>query len=329
MFGPVADNSNGIGEMGYDREEMGEENYKRARQILADLDAVGNTTKAETKGIAIGSAVIAAVSLFASFIAVIAVGSEDKIGEMTLGQYMTQASRLSISDPTVFIGALIGGAIPFLFSSMLIRAVGRAAFLIVKECRAQFRDPEIMAGTKTPDYGRVVNICTAAAQAELIGPGLLAILAPILVGIFLGPYALGGYLAGMIIVGQLLAVFMANAGGAWDNAKKTIEDGLYGGKGSEAHKASITGDTVGDPLKDTAGPALNPLIKVMNMVALLAIGPIIAYRKLGFLESWPMYAVGVLAIFGVAVAIYRSKVESKELREMEAELAASSNAPLS
>ena len=274
VFGPVADNANGIGEMGYDKAEMGEENYKRARQILADLDAVGNTTKAETKGIAIGSAVIAAVSLFASFIAVIAVGSESKIGEMTVGQYVAEAGRLSVAEPLVFVGMLIGGVVPFLFSSMLIRAVGRAAFLIVKECRMQFRDPAIMAGTKDPDYGRVVNICTSAAQAELIGPGLLAIIAPILVGIFLGPQALGGYLAGMIVVGQLLAVFMANAGGAWDNAKKTIEDGIYGGKGSEAHKASVTGDTVGDPLKDTAGPALNPLIKVMNMVSLLAIAPI-------------------------------------------------------
>ncbi len=269
VFGPVADNANGIGEMGYDREEMGEENYKRARQILADLDAVGNTTKAETKGIAIGSAVIAAVSLFASFIAVMAVGSEDKIGKMTTAQYTAEAGKLSIAYPQVFVGALIGGVVPFLFSSMLIRAVGRAAFLIVKECRVQFRDKEIWAGTKKPDYGRVVNICTATAQSELIGPALLAILMPILVGIFLGTQALGGYLAGMIIVGQLLAVFMANAGGAWDNAKKTIEDGIYGGKGSEAHKAAVTGDTVGDPLKDTAGPALNPLIKVMNMVALL------------------------------------------------------------
>jgi len=321
VFGPVADNSNGIGEMGYDREEMGEENYRRARQILADLDAVGNTTKAETKGIAIGSAVIAAVSLFASFIAVIAVGSESRIGEMTTEQYQAEAARLSIAQPEVFIGALIGGAIPFLFSSMLIRAVGRAAFLIVKECRAQFRDKEIWAGTKTPDYGRVVNICTAAAQAELIGPGLLAIIMPVLVGIFLGPYALGGYLAGMIVVGQLLAVFMANAGGAWDNAKKTIEDGLYGGKGSEAHKASVTGDTVGDPLKDTAGPALNPLIKVMNMVALLAIAPIIAYRSRPFLERWPLYVVGLIGIALVAWAVWRSKTESKELREMEAELA--------
>jgi K(+)-stimulated pyrophosphate-energized sodium pump len=323
VFGPVADNSNGIGEMGYDRDEMGEENYKRARQILADLDAVGNTTKAETKGIAIGSAVIAAVSLFASFIAVIAVGSESRIGEMTTSQYLTEAGKLSIAQPNVFIGALIGGAVPFLFSSMLIRAVGRAAFLIVKECRLQFRDKEIWAGTKTPDYGRVVNICTAAAQAELIGPGLLAILAPILVGIFLGAQALGGYLAGMIVVGQLLAVFMANAGGAWDNAKKTIEDGIYGGKGSEAHKASVTGDTVGDPLKDTAGPALNPLIKVMNMVALLAIGPIIAFTSpsASWMTKGLLYLVGLIGVAAVAWAIWRSKTETKEMREMEAELA--------
>jgi K(+)-stimulated pyrophosphate-energized sodium pump len=318
VFGPVADNANGIGEMGYDREEMGEENYRRARQILADLDAVGNTTKAETKGIAIGSAVIAAVSLFASFIAVIAVGSESRIGEMTTAQYLAEAGKLSVAQPYVFIGMLIGGSVPFLFSSMLIRAVGRAAFLIVKECRLQFRDPEIWAGTKTPDYGRVVNICTAAAQRELIGPGLLAIFMPILVAIYLGPYALGGYLAGMIVVGQLLAVFMANAGGAWDNAKKLIEDGSYGGKGSEAHKASVTGDTVGDPLKDTAGPALNPLIKVMNMVALLSIAPILAASQSG--KSWLLYLVGLVGIAAIAWAIWRSKTESKEFREIEAEL---------
>ncbi len=323
VFGPVADNANGIGEMGYDREEMGEENYKRARQILADLDAVGNTTKAETKGIAIGSAVIAAVSLFASFIAVIAVGNEADIDKMTLEQYTVEAGKLSVAYPQVFIGALIGGVVPFLFSSMLIRAVGRAAFLIVKECRIQFRDKEIWAGTKKPDYGRVVNICTASAQSELIGPALLAILMPILVGIFLGPQSLGGYLAGMIIVGQLLAVFMANAGGAWDNAKKTIEDGIYGGKGSEAHKAAVTGDTVGDPLKDTAGPALNPLIKVMNMVALLAIVPILDWSKNG--PIW-LYLVGILCIAGVAWAVWRSKTESKELREMGEELAASAEA---
>jgi K(+)-stimulated pyrophosphate-energized sodium pump len=207
---------------------------------------------------------------------------------------------------------------------MLIRAVGRAAFLIVKECRIQFRDQEIWSGTKTPDYGKVVNICTAAAQRELIGPGLLAIIMPILVGIYLGELSLGGYLAGMIVSGQLLAVFMANAGGAWDNAKKTIEDGLYGGKGSEAHKASVTGDTVGDPLKDTAGPALNPLIKVMNMVALLAIAPILGARSSG--HGWVLYVGGVFGIAAVAWAIWRSKTESKEFREMEAELGGTADA---
>ncbi|MBV8557474.1 MAG: sodium/proton-translocating pyrophosphatase [Planctomycetaceae bacterium] len=321
VFGPVADNANGIGEMGYDKAEMGSENYARARQILADLDAVGNTTKAETKGIAIGSAVIAAVSLFASFIAVIAVGSEDKIGDMTITQYLNEAGRLSVAYPMVFIGALIGGVVPMLFSSMLIRAVGRAAFLIVKECRLQFRDKEIWAGTKKPDYGKVVNICTAAAQRELIGPALLAILMPILVGCWLGAQALGGYLAGMIIVGQLLAVFMANAGGAWDNAKKAIEDEPrteFTGKGSEKHKAAVTGDTVGDPLKDTAGPALNPLIKVMNMVSLLAIGAIIAAQHGGY--GWLLIVVGAVCLVGIVWAVFNSKTESKELREMEAEL---------
>ncbi len=193
------------------------------------------------------------------------------------------ASMLTISDPTLFIGMLIGGAVPFLFSSMTIRAVGRAAFLIVKECRIQFRDKEIWAGTKKPDYGRVVDICTGEAQKELIGPGLLAMLVPILVGYGLGVVALAGFLGGMIVVGQLLAVFMANAGGAWDNAKKTIEDEPKTettGKGSEKHKAAVTGDTVGDPLKDTAGPAINPLIKVMNMVSLLIIGLILPYDKM-------------------------------------------------
>jgi K(+)-stimulated pyrophosphate-energized sodium pump len=318
VFGPVADNANGIGEMGYDKDEMGAENHKRARQILADLDAVGNTTKAETKGIAIGSAVIAAVSLFASFIAVLAVKSEENIGIMTLAQYAGEAAKLSVANPMVFVGALIGGVVPFLFSSMLIRAVGRAAFLIVKECRTQFRDKEIWEGTKKPDYGKVVNICTTAAQGELIGPALLAILMPVLVGVALGAQALGGYLAGMIIVGQLLAVFMANAGGAWDNAKKSVEDEPRTettGKGSEKHKAAVTGDTVGDPLKDTAGPALNPLIKVMNMVALLAIGPIVTFSGNPLL-----WLVAIACVVGVAWAVWRSKTESKEFREIEAEM---------
>jgi K(+)-stimulated pyrophosphate-energized sodium pump len=284
VFGPVADNANGIGEMGYDKEEMEREqpgSYKKARQVLADLDAVGNTTKAETKGIAIGSAVIAAVSLFASFIAVIAVGSEDKMDRMVQADYLKYAAHLTVAEPMVLIGLLIGGTIPFLFSSMLIRAVGRAAFYIVKECRVQFRDKEIWAGTKKPDYGRVVDICTSTAQKELVGPGLLAILTPILIGFLLGPYALGGFLAGMILTGVLLAVFMANAGGAWDNAKKMIEDGIYGGKGSDAHKAAVTGDTVGDPLKDTAGPAVNPLVKVMNMVSLLTLPLVLKYNVIG------------------------------------------------
>ena len=330
VFGPVADNANGIGEMGYDKAEMEKAapgSYQRARQVLADLDAVGNTTKAETKGIAIGSAVIAAVSLFASFIAVIAVGGEDKLGEMTEAQYKIFAGKLTVADPLVLIGFLIGGAVPFLFSSMLIRAVGRAAFFIVKEVRNQFRDPGIMAGTKKPDYGRVVDICTSSAQSELIGPALLAILAPAFVGFLLGPYALGGFLAGMILVGQLLAVFMANAGGAWDNAKKLIEDGVYGGKGSEAHKASVTGDTVGDPLKDTAGPAINPLVKVMNMVSLLGLGLVLSYNMMGigpvleksgrtFGSVFLGFIVTALATAGIAWAVYRSKHESAEMKEI-------------
>ena len=355
VFGPVADNANGIGEMGYEKDKMEKESpgsYKKARQVLADLDAVGNTTKAETKGIAIGSAVIAAVSLFASFIAVIAVGSEDKITKMTTDQYNFFAGLLTVADPMVLIGFLIGGTIPFLFSSMLIRAVGRAAFFIVKECRVQFHDKEIWAGTKKPDYGRVVDICTSTAQKELVGPALLALLAPMFVGFLLGPYALGGFLAGMILVGQLLAVFMANAGGAWDNAKKSIEDGLYGGKGSEAHRASVTGDTVGDPLKDTAGPAINPLVKVMNMVSLLALGLVLgnnvvgkhpntdaigsalqAHRPASELLKIPNletnWVIGLLiaavAVIGIAWAVWRSKHESAEMKAMDEELSAKSS----
>ncbi len=330
VFGPVADNANGIGEMGYDKKEMGEQKYKQARQILADLDAVGNTTKAETKGIAIGSAVIAAVSLFASFIAVMAMGSEEKISEMTTAQYNNVAGMLTVANPTLFIGLLIGGAIPFLFSSMTIRAVGRAAFLIVKECRIQFRDKEIWAGTKTPDYARVVGICTSAAQKELIGPGLLAIMAPLAVGFLLGPLALAGFLAGMILVGQLLAVFMANAGGAWDNAKKLIEDEPRDlekntGKGSERHKAAVTGDTVGDPLKDTAGPAINPLIKVMNMVSLLLLPLVLKFHAVAGVEGTgekPFAVAIVIAIVALAAivwAVNKSKVDSPEMAAIEKE----------
>jgi K(+)-stimulated pyrophosphate-energized sodium pump len=329
VFGPVADNANGIGEMGYEKDEMEAKepgSYQRARQILADLDAVGNTTKAETKGIAIGSAVIAAVSLFASFIAVLAVGGEDKMASMQITEYLEHAGRISVANPQVLIGLLIGGAVPFLFSSNLIRAVGRAAYYIVKECRIQFRDADIWSGNKKPDYGRVVDICTSTAQKELIGPGLLAIVAPLTVGLLLGPYALGGFLAGMIVSGQLLAVFMANAGGAWDNAKKMIEDGVYGGKGSEAHKAAVTGDTVGDPLKDTAGPAINPLIKVMNMVSLLGLGVIGSYTffptnlvsedgTFGSTWTWVGAILAIVFLAAIVWGVLQSKKETPGLTE--------------
>ncbi len=284
VFGPVADNANGIGEMGYDAKEMGPDNYKSARQILADLDAVGNTTKAITKGVAIGSAVIAAVSLFASFITVIASGGQGESAQVPVALYKAVAGILSVSDPSLIIGLLIGGAVPLLFSSMTIRAVGRAAGLIVNECRLQFRKPGVMEGTVKPDYARVVDICTGSAQKELVGPGVLAVLTPVLVGFALGPMALAGFLAGSILSGQLFAVFMANAGGAWDNAKKLVEDEPRDparnlGKGSERHKAAVTGDTVGDPLKDTSGPAVNPLIKVMNMVSLLVVPMVIPFSR--------------------------------------------------
>jgi K(+)-stimulated pyrophosphate-energized sodium pump len=334
VFGPVADNANGIGEMGYDKKEMGEAKYKIARQTLADLDAVGNTTKAITKGIAIGSAVIAAVSLFNSFIVSVGSGGGGENEIISSQVYGAVAAMLTISDPMLFIGVLLGASVPFLFSSMTIRAVGRAAFLIVKECRIQFRDKEIWAGTKKPDYGRVVDICTTSAQKELIGPGLLAILVPALIGFGLGVIALAGFLAGMIVSGQLLAVFMANAGGAWDNAKKTVEDEPVDlvantGKGSEKHKASITGDTVGDPLKDTAGPAINPLIKVMNMVSLLIIGLILPYdarvvKKLTELgvpnltvklhDQLYWIAIGVCVV-GLLWAVWQSKREGGSMAE--------------
>ncbi len=340
VFGPVADNANGIGEMGYDEKEMGPAKYKEARQVLADLDAVGNTTKAITKGIAIGSAVIAAVSLFNSFIVSVGSGGKGETAGISTLVYGVVASMLTISDPKLFIGMLLGGAVPFLFSSMTIRAVGRAAFLIVNECRIQFRDKAIWEGTKKPDYGRVVDICTGAAQKELIGPGLLAILAPVLVGFGLGVIPLAGFLGGMIVSGQLLAVFMANAGGAWDNAKKTIEDEPRNlqantGKGSEKHKASVTGDTVGDPLKDTAGPAINPLIKVMNMVSLLIIGLILPYDKtvLEILgkqgvvvtpkaHDMLFWGVIIVAILGLVWAVWQSKRETETMKQTEQTLAA-------
>ena len=263
-FGPISDNANGVFEMsGALINKDGSKNHA-AHNIVARLDMVGNTTKALTKGFAIATAVIAAVALYRSYIDTVAVKDPDIL-----------VKGIQVNLPEIFIGLLIGGAVPFLFSSFAIRAVSRAAVLLVEEVRRQFREiPGIMEYTGVgekgkPDYARCVEISTAAAQKELLGPGLLAIFAPILCGFWLGPYALGGFLAGCILTGQLMAVFMSNAGGAWDNAKKKIEDGYLGGKGTEAHKAGVIGDTVGDPLKDTAGPALNPMIKVMNLVSIL------------------------------------------------------------
>jgi len=287
-YGPISDNANGIAEMAWNEEPT--EAVKNPRQILADLDAVGNTTKAITKGVAIASAVIAAVSLFASFI------TDIKVVQEQMGFAADQViSSIRISDTKVFIGFLLGGALPWLFSSLSIRAVSRAASLVVEEVRKQFRIPGIMEGTVKPDYAQVVGISTRSAQKELIPLAVISITMPLLVGLILQVEALGGFLAGVILSGQLLAVFMANAGGAWDNAKKSIEDETRNlaentGKGSERHKAGVVGDTIGDPLKDTAGPALNPMIKVVNMVSLLA-APLIVTSKLTDWYIWVAIAV--------------------------------------
>jgi K(+)-stimulated pyrophosphate-energized sodium pump len=288
-YGPISDNANGIGQMAW--QQLDDEETRRGRQVMADLDAVGNTTKAITKGIAIASAVIAAVSLFASYITA------------------TGLQAISVSDTRVFIGLLLGGAMPWLFSSLNIRAVSRAAKMIVEEVRRQFQIPGVMEGKVPPDYREVVGISTAAAQKELIPLAVIALSVPIIVGLLLQVEALGGFLAGIIVSGQLLAVFMANAGGAWDNAKKTIEDeprnlALNTGKGSERHKASVVGDTVGDPLKDTAGPALNPMIKVVNLVSLI-IAPIIVAAK----ASWATLIVALLLIAAASWALWQSKHE--------------------
>jgi K(+)-stimulated pyrophosphate-energized sodium pump len=284
-FGPVSDNAAGIAEMS--GEFTGE-----AERVMVSLDAVGNTTKAITKGVAIGSAVIASVALFASFI--------ETIGEQLPSLHATGARlfsiiQINVANPTTFIGLLIGGSIAFLFSSLAIRAVGRSAGTVVLEVRRQFREhPGIMDYTEKPEYGRVISICTAAAQRELATPALLAILTPVIVGFGINYLALGAFLAGTILTGQLLANTLSNSGGAWDNAKKYIEDGNEGGKGSEAHKAAVIGDTVGDPFKDTAGPALNPMIKVMNLVSLLILPAVITMRH---------HTGARLAIAGVALVI--------------------------
>ncbi|MBI3919862.1 MAG: sodium-translocating pyrophosphatase, partial [Armatimonadetes bacterium] len=308
-FGPISDNANGIFEMSGALKEQEEKGVKpgilSGEKIVARLDMVGNTTKALTKGFAIATAVVAATALFHSFV-------ED--AKLT-------GIGLPIDVPEIFIGLLIGGAAPYLFSAFAINAVGRAAFQLIEEVRRQFREkPGIMAGTDTPDYATCVAIVTAAAQKELLGPGILAIALPVLVGfgmsiggqvvtigghdyILTGAQALGGYLAGAILSGQLLAVLLANSGGAWDNAKKKIEDGLFGGKGTEFHKAGVICDTVGDPFKDTAGPALNPLIKVMNLVGIL-IAPIVIQASI---PTWVRVAVVLVTLMALIGAVAFSK----------------------
>jgi K(+)-stimulated pyrophosphate-energized sodium pump len=301
-FGPISDNAQGIAEMSGDIDEAG-------AQVLTDLDAVGNTTKAITKGIAISTAVLAATALFGSFTdsvktAVVDTGAQldDNVRNL---QY---TGVLNVSDPKNLVGLIIGASVVFMFSSLAINAVTRAAGAIVFEVRRQFRDiPGIMEGTGKPEYGKVVDICTRDSLRELATPGLLAVLAPIGVGFGLGVGALGSYLAGAIAAGTLMAILLANSGGAWDNAKKTVEDGMYGGKGSPAHEATVIGDTVGDPFKDTAGPAINPLIKVMNLVSLL-IAPAVVQLSVGPDAN---AAVRVLIALAAAAVIVGAVVFSK------------------
>ena len=269
-FGPISDNAQGIAEMSGDVEGEG-------AKILTSLDAVGNTTKAITKGIAIATAVLAATALFGAFTDAIKKSVLDK-SLVVKDQILEFQGVLDVADPRNLVGLIIGAAVVFMFSGLAVNAVSRAAGAVVVEVRAQFKKyPGIMTGKVKPEYGRVVDICTRDSLRELATPGLLAVMAPIAVGFGLGVGALGAYLAGAIGTGTLMAVFLSNSGGAWDNAKKMIEDGKYGGKGSEAHKATVVGDTVGDPFKDTAGPAINPLIKVMNLVGLLITPAIVGF----------------------------------------------------
>jgi K(+)-stimulated pyrophosphate-energized sodium pump len=314
-FGPVADNAAGIAEMSGNFEGEPE-------KIMVALDAVGNTTKAVTKGFAIGSAVIAAVALFASYGETII----EQLGPLWRGG---ESFIINVADPKVFIGLLIGGSIAFIFSSLAIRAVSRTAGVVVQEVRRQFADGKIMSGEKKPDYGPAIDICTAASLRELATPAIIAVLAPVIIGFGLGPISLGAFLASVIVVGQLMANFLSNAGGAWDNAKKFIEDGAEGGKGSEGHKAAVIGDTVGDPFKDTAGPALNPLIKVMNLVSLLILPAIIkmySKPKLAILEQSPKSGAILIAVIAAIVVVgaiaYSKKSGEKAALAAEADVVA-------
>ncbi|HRJ75165.1 MAG TPA: sodium-translocating pyrophosphatase, partial [Anaerolineales bacterium] len=308
-FGPISDNANGIGEMAWSGKT--DKATKDAQKIMADLDAVGNTTKAITKGVAIGSAVIAAVSLFGSFLVDV---SRAQVSLGVSADQLISAVGIRVDDPRVFVGMLIGGALPWLFSSFAIQAVTRAASLIVLEVRRQFK-LGVLSGKVKPDYKQAVNISTTAAQKELVTLALLGVITPILIGLTLQVEALGGFLAGIIVSGQLLAVFLNNSGGAWDNAKKLIEDEPKDpkknlGKGSERHKAGVVGDTVGDPFKDTAGPALNPMIKVVNLVAVI-IAPIVVQYESG--ASLVVWAVSIALIAVLAWAVMRSKAPAESM----------------
>jgi len=313
-FGPVSDNAQGIAEMSGDIDEEG-------ARVLTDLDAVGNTTKAITKGIAIATAVLAATALFGSYNAQLEVALEDA-GD-TAGETLQEA--FSLVNPNNVVGAIIGAAVVFFFSGLAISAVSRAAGRVVFEVREQFRTkPGIMDYTEKPDYSAVVDICTKDSLRELATPGLLAVLAPVAVGFGLGFGPLAAYLVGAIAAGTLMAVFLSNSGGAWDNAKKMVEDGAYGGKGSEAHAATVIGDTVGDPFKDTAGPAINPLIKVMNLVALI-IAPAVVSLSVGEdANDAVRVAIALAAVLVIAAAVVVSKRRSVVVGEVAAEPGAGS-----
>ncbi|HEX6247916.1 MAG TPA: sodium-translocating pyrophosphatase [Nocardioidaceae bacterium] len=308
-FGPVSDNAQGIAEMSGDVDEKG-------AAILTELDAVGNTTKAITKGIAIATAVLAATALFGSFTNAVSSVVDPGSGGLTPEQQLGLAGVLNVANPANLVGLLVGASVVFLFSGLAINAVGRAAGAVVFEVRRQFREiPGIMEGTGRPEYGKVVDICTRDSLRELATPGLLAILAPVAVGFGLGAAPLGAYLAGAIGVGTLMAVFLANSGGAWDNSKKLVEDGHHGGKGSPAHEATIIGDTVGDPFKDTAGPAINPLLKVMNLVSLL-IAPAVVAMSVGEDQNDVLrITIAVVAALVIAGAVYNSKRRSVAISE--------------
>ena len=302
-FGPISDNAQGIAEMSGDVKGEG-------AQILTSLDAVGNTTKAITKGIAIATAVLAATALFGAFTDAIKEAVHKAVGDAEVAlQYQ---GILDVADPRNLVGLIIGAAVVFMFSGLAVNAVSRAAGAVVYEVREQFRlHPGIMKGTEKPEYGRVVDICTRDSLRELVTPGLLAVMAPIAVGFGLGVGALGAYLAGAIGTGTLMAVFLSNSGGAWDNAKKMVEDGNHGGKGPDAHHATIVGDTVGDPFKDTAGPAINPLIKVMNLVGLLVTPAIVGFA-LGDNTDYSM-AVALVATLVIVYALIRNRRASTRI----------------